>query len=237
MKNFTSILALIFGMTMLLHAQNNSGQQPNNQQNGQSMLQLNPNISDNNNSANRRPGRPGRPGYGYGHGHGNGHGQWGHGHGQGQWGHGHGHGQWGGQGQCNGHNHFQGCGHGFNGNSCQGPFANNNQGYGHYNCHNYGWRPVCASSFTSGCQSIRHYVFDNDRLMAAKRFASHNYLSVQQVCQIMRMFTFESTKLKFAKFAFGRTCDIQNYYLVYNCLTFNSSRRDLDSHIQRHYYR
>jgi hypothetical protein len=100
---------------------------------------------------------------------------------------------------------------------------------------NYGWQPVSAASFNNGYQSIRKYTFDSDRLSAANRFVAYNYFTVQQICQMMQLFTFECTKLKFAKMAFGRTCDIQNYYQVYGYLNFPLSRKDLDRYIQQHY--
>jgi hypothetical protein len=110
------------------------------------------------------------------------------------------------------------------------------QGFGHYACNNYGWAAVCATDFNLGYNSIRHYAFDRDRLTAANRFARNHHLTVKQVRKIIHMFTFESTKLKFAKYAFGRTCDVENYHLVFDCLTFNSSRRELDRYINNHYY-
>ena len=111
------------------------------------------------------------------------------------------------------------------------PGHNNSIGFGHYQPNNFGWTPMSPSDFNLGCNSIRKNPFDRDRLNAAIRFLRNNYISVKQVRTIMQMFTFESTKLKFAKYAFRRTYDIRNYYLVFDCLTFNSSKKELDNYI------
>jgi hypothetical protein len=67
-------------------------------------------------------------------------------------------------------------------------------------------------------------------------FVDHNYVSAHQIADIMSFFSFESTRLKFAKYAFHRTCDIQNYGVVFAELTFNSSRRELDCYIRDYHW-
>jgi hypothetical protein len=52
-----------------------------------------------------------------------------------------------------------------------------------------------------------------------------------QVTEILDLFTFEESKIDFAKFAYGRTYDIGNYYLVNNAFTFESSIDDLNDYI------
>jgi len=104
--------------------------------------------------------------------------------------------------------------------------------YCNYSNHNYGWNAVCITDFNIGCRSIRSCGYDSDRIRSAKRFVRNNYVSTHQIADIMMMFSFESTKLEFAKYAFHRTCDVQNYGVVFNHLGFNSSRRDLDCYIR-----
>jgi len=47
----------------------------------------------------------------------------------------------------------------------------------------------------------------------------------------MQAFTFEDTKLQFAKFAYGRTFDIGNYFVVNNAFDFSSSVDELNAFI------
>ena len=109
-------------------------------------------------------------------------------------------------------------------------------GYCSYRRHYFNWTPVCVSSFNTCRYSVRQCGFDNDRLLAAKRFIRYNHVSVHQVCDLMSMLSFESNRLALARYAFGRTCDIQNYHLVFNYLSFNSSRRALDCYIRDFYF-
>ena len=228
MKNLTLILAFIIGTSFALTAQrgssnSNSGSN-NSNYNNSSQLNRNPNMgqtdrgrgSDYTNS-NRRHNYSGNQYNNHHNNHHNGH-----------------------HGQHNGNNHNHQYGHNHhnhhNNHHNHQSYHGNSYGYGHYTNYHPGWHSVCVADFNRGCRSIRHYGFDNDRLCAAKRFASSRHLSVNQVREIMHMFTFESTKLKFAKFAFSRTCDVQNYYLVFDCLTFNSSRRELDCFINNQFY-
>lgn len=246
MKRIFLFIALAFGITLTLQAQNNNNTNKNTNKNGEG----NPEHGyygdrhgdrggyayngygnrrgdghyddqggyygdrrggdryDDRRRRNRRRGdRYGHGDYGYGGGHGHGHGGYGHG--------GHGHG---GYGHGGGHR-----GHGY-------------LGYCRYTNHNFGWRPVGASVFNTCRQRVRSCGFENDRLREAMHFVEANYVNACQIADIMRLFSFESTRLRFAKYAFHRTCDIQNYHLVFDALTFNSSRHELDCYIRDYHW-
>lgn len=258
MKNLTLIIALIIGTTFALSAQRGGGSNNNNNSGfdndtrGNSTLTTTKGGSrpggygynDNGRGGNRpngygnnNNGRGGRGGGGH-HGHNNGHNNGHHGHNNGHHGHNNGH-----HGHNNGHH-----GHNTSYNNGGRPYYNGGRpnngrphghyynGYCNYSNHTYGWRPVCVASFNVGCRSIRSCGYDSDRLRSAKRFVRNNYVSAHQIADIMMMFSFESTKLEFAKYAFHRTCDIQNYGIVFDHLSFNSSRRNLDCYIRDYHW-
>ena len=56
--------------------------------------------------------------------------------------------------------------------------------------------------------------------------------SAAQVKAMMGLFSFEESKLDFAKFAYDRTHDIGNYYKVNDAFSFESSIEELNEHIQ-----
>ena len=56
-------------------------------------------------------------------------------------------------------------------------------------------------------------------------------MTAGQVKDMMSVFSFEGTKLDFAKFAYGRTYDIGNYYMVNDAFTFSTSISDLNEYI------
>ena len=119
--------------------------------------------------------------------------------------------------------HNQGC--------CNNQYRPNNQ-IGHYPFYYNGWRPISPHNFNLGYSSIMRYVFDENRLVAAKRFVRNQHLSVNQVIKLMHVFTWEKTKLKFAKYAYKKTYDTENYFRVFDFLFFETSRIELDKFIE-----
>ena len=91
---------------------------------------------------------------------------------------------------------------------------------GSYPFYHNGWRPISSQNFNLGYASIMRYVFDENRFVATKRFVRNQHLSVNQVIKLMHVFNFEKTKLKFAKYAYKKTFDRQNYFRVFDFLFF-----------------
>lgn len=81
-------------------------------------------------------------------------------------------------------------------------------------------------------QTIRNQSFDSSRLSVAKQATSMNYLNSRQVFELMELLTFESSKLEFAKHAYNRTVDRNNYYVVNNAFTYSSSVDELTRYLQ-----
>ena len=102
----------------------------------------------------------------------------------------------------------------------------------HYPFYYNGWRPISSHNFNLGYSSIIRYVFDENRLVATKRFVRNQHLSVNQVIKLMNVFTWEKTKLKFAKYAYSKTYDTENYFRVFDFLFFETSRIELDKFIE-----
>jgi hypothetical protein len=79
--------------------------------------------------------------------------------------------------------------------------------------------------------TISNTSFDSNRRNIAMQGISGNGVSSQQVLEIMRLMSFENTRLDIAKFAYAHTVDRQNYFIVNNGLSFNSSRNQLNRFI------
>lgn len=79
--------------------------------------------------------------------------------------------------------------------------------------------------------SISRLSFDSDRLAIARQAVQQNGCTAAQVAELMRMLSFESSRLDLAKHAYSFTADQQNYFVVYDCLTFSSSVRELQQYI------
>lgn len=144
---------------------------------------------------------------------------------------------YGNNGYGNGNNGYPGYGNGSNcGNG--GYNGGNNGGYnGGYNGgNNGGWYPpvyqgMSAADFERLKNSVSAQSFDSNRLTVAEQGVAMNHLTSDQVLQLMNLFSFESTKLDFAKYAYGKTIDRNNYYVVNSGFGYSSSVDELAAYI------
>ncbi|MEY4110006.1 MAG: hypothetical protein RLZZ46_360 [Bacteroidota bacterium] len=84
------------------------------------------------------------------------------------------------------------------------------------------------ASFSEARNSISSKNFESTRLQVAQQIAQSRCLTSAQVRDIMGLFSFESSKLEFAKFAHRYTFDTANYFIVNDAFTFSSSIDDLN---------
>lgn len=90
-----------------------------------------------------------------------------------------------------------------------------------------------ARTFNDAKQSISSASFDDTKLSTAKTILNTNYMSTAQVMDICRLFSFESNKVTFAKFAYSRVTDPQNYFKVASVFDFDSNKKALNDFISR----
>jgi hypothetical protein len=92
--------------------------------------------------------------------------------------------------------------------------------------------PMSQSEFADAKKSIESKSFEDSKMTTAKQIGRDRCFTVDQVKGIMSGFSFEDTKLDFAKYAYDRTYDIGNYFKVNDSFTFESSIDDLNRYIQ-----
>lgn len=98
--------------------------------------------------------------------------------------------------------------------------------------HNHGPPIMSQFEFRQAKEQIRYASFESEKLTIARQVTRHNVISSHQARGIMRLFSFESTRLKFAKFAYRKVADPTNFYVVNEVFRFSSSVRELDRFIQ-----
>lgn len=91
-------------------------------------------------------------------------------------------------------------------------------------------QPLCmdASSFANARNSIASNSFESTKLQVAKQILGSNCFTSMQVREVMTLFSFESSRLEFAKFAYPSVPDKQNFYLVNDVFNFESSIGELN---------
>jgi hypothetical protein len=91
--------------------------------------------------------------------------------------------------------------------------------------------PMSPTDFNSMKETIRSKDFENTKLTIAKQVLNNNCLTASQVRDLLGLFDFENTRLDYAKYAYGHTYDIGNYYKVNDAFQFESSIDDLNGYI------
>lgn len=96
--------------------------------------------------------------------------------------------------------------------------------------------PNCPSmspnNFNAALQSISGADFDDTRLQTAKQMAASNCLTAAQAARVAQTFEFEENRLEFAKFAYDRCLDPQNYFLLNDTFEFDGSVNELQNYMQ-----
>lgn len=92
---------------------------------------------------------------------------------------------------------------------------------------------VSATDMTDIKKSINAASFDNTKVTTAKQILSaKKCFTVAQIKEILGLFSFESSKLEVAKYAYDFCIDKSNYYQVNDVFSFSSSKDDLSNYVQ-----
>ena len=124
-----------------------------------------------------------------------------------------------------------------NGNGNGGGYGNgngNNNGYGGNNNYNIQPMPMADDAFASAREAVRKESFDNSKLVIAQQIADKNYFTTAQARELARLFSFDDRKLDFLKYAYGRTLDRNNYFIVNDVFAFSKSKEDLANYIKNY---
>lgn len=105
--------------------------------------------------------------------------------------------------------------------------------------------PASTATTSSGCYaampdadfktaktSIGSKSFEDSKLTTAKQVMKNKCLKTSQVKEMMSLFSFEETKLSFAKEAYTYTMDKDNYYLLNDAFGFEASIEELNNYIE-----
>jgi hypothetical protein len=91
--------------------------------------------------------------------------------------------------------------------------------------------PMSRGDFESFKGSLASKSFEDSKMTMAKQVLNNNCLTSAQVREVMALFSFEATKLDFAKYAYGHTYDLGNYFKVNDAFGYESSIEELNEYI------
>lgn len=80
---------------------------------------------------------------------------------------------------------------------------------------------------------VRKASFESSKVNVASQALRNNKITVRQMVSLLGEFSFESTKLKFAKDYYRSVVDRRNYFMINDVFTFQSSKDEINDFIQR----
>jgi hypothetical protein len=81
-------------------------------------------------------------------------------------------------------------------------------------------------------KTLKKEPVEKNRLELAKTFFGNKWLLASMVKDAIKVFSLEPSKVAFAKFAYGRTVDKQNYYKVFDGLSLTNSKKEMNEFIK-----
>ncbi len=91
--------------------------------------------------------------------------------------------------------------------------------------------PMDHNSFASAKTTVVNAGYEDTKLSVAENILTANCMNTDQVVAMCKLFGFEETRLKFAKFAYPKTTDPDNYLKVSNIFSSDVSKTDLNNFI------
>ncbi len=92
--------------------------------------------------------------------------------------------------------------------------------------------PMAGGDFGSAKKSIDSKSFEDSKMTTAKQILKGNCMSTDQIIEMMGLFTYEESKIDFAKAAHDKCSDPQNYWKLNDAFTFSSSIDDLNEYLE-----
>lgn len=86
-------------------------------------------------------------------------------------------------------------------------------------------------SFNGLMNTLRGMHFESSKMSVARNAIRANRLSARQAADLVGVMTFDSSRLELAKMAYLSTVDKENFFLVYDVFTFESSIVELNEYI------
>jgi len=88
-------------------------------------------------------------------------------------------------------------------------------------------------AFGQAMEALRDERFDSDRIILARVLAARNNMTTLQIKTMAQVFSFDSSKLEFTKYAYASCVDKEYYYQIGRIFSFSSSRQELYDYLAR----
>jgi len=92
---------------------------------------------------------------------------------------------------------------------------------------------MSSADFSRAKTSVQNQSFSESRMKTAKQFTRANCLNVNQIREIMDLFSFDDDRLEYAKFAYDFCVDKRNYFQLSDGFKFSSSSDSLNDFLDK----
>lgn len=92
-------------------------------------------------------------------------------------------------------------------------------------------RPMIDRDFQRAITVLENEAYEKNILTEARKIVDANYLSAIQIAKMARLFSEESTKVEFAKYAYPACTDEHQYHLVLQELSSAEAKSEMDEYI------
>jgi len=91
---------------------------------------------------------------------------------------------------------------------------------------------MSVDDFNDAKNSITSKSFEDTKLTTAKQICKNSCMTADQIRDINKLFSFEETRIEFAKYAYDFVFDSSKYYKVNDSFSFESSIEQLNEYIE-----
>lgn len=86
---------------------------------------------------------------------------------------------------------------------------------------------ISSADFNDRLAAVKKATFDRDKIAKIKQVFKEEYLTCNQVGELVKIFPFDDDKMDVAKWCYKHTLDKKNYYKVEDHFTFDRYKKDL----------
>lgn len=92
---------------------------------------------------------------------------------------------------------------------------------------------ISQAEFNDRLNAVKKASFDRDKIAKIKQVFKDEYLSSNQVGELVKIFAFDDDKMDVAKWCYKRTLDKKNYYKVEDHFSFDRYKKDLGDWVSK----
>lgn len=92
---------------------------------------------------------------------------------------------------------------------------------------------ISDEDFKGKYEALKKETFERNRLSMAKNLFADEYITTNQVIELVKLFSFDDDRLNLAKWTYSRTTDKKNYYKVNDSFTFSRYKKELSDYVSK----